>query len=66
MQRDYLAEAAARRDLCKAIALKARHQGLNIEWEAVNRQLPIWKRWYNGQLATGYLIRQTGVKPIPR
>jgi hypothetical protein len=59
---DYQLAAADRRIMCEKIAGTARERGLDANWEKVNRQYRIWLLWYRGQLATGYLIRQTGVK----
>jgi hypothetical protein len=49
---------------CQLISDYARGRGLDATPVKVNRQLKIWRRWYRGGLATGYLMRQTGVKSI--
>lgn len=51
-----------RRIRCSEIAEKARLMGFDVTWRTVSRQYKIWERWYQGRLATGYLIRQTGVR----
>jgi hypothetical protein len=64
MQRDYVANGMTRRRRCEAIAAKARFLGFDVSWERVNRQFTIWRRWDEGGLATGYLIRQTGIRKM--
>lgn len=66
MLRDYQAEAADRRIMCKRIADAAALNGLAADALKVNRQYRVWLRWYRGQLCTGYLIRMTGVKRVPK
>jgi hypothetical protein len=56
-----LKRAHARRARCEAIAVKARATGLDVTWEQVNRHYPNFCRWDEGRLATGYLIRRTGL-----
>ena len=51
---------------CRRIAKRARRKGLNADPQMVNRKLTIWRRWYTGNLATGYLKHITGVKDIPK
>ena len=55
-------DMVARRRRCEAIAAKARHQGFDVTWERVNRHYAWFTRWDEGRLATGYLIRRTGIK----
>lgn len=51
-----------REQLCRTIALYANLQGLDCDWQLVNRHMKWFIRWYNGGLATGYLMGRTGVK----
>lgn len=51
---------------CQHISDHARKKGIDATPVKVNRNLPIWRRWYHGGLATGYLMRQTGVQFISR
>jgi len=62
----YIDAANDRIDECRKISKYARRKGLNATPEMVNRKLRIWRRWYTGNLATGYLKHITGVKDIPR
>lgn len=62
---DYQLEAADRMVMCKKIADAAALNGLAADALKVNRQYKVWLRWYRGHLATGYLIRMTGVKRVP-
>lgn len=57
--------AIDRQNQCKTIAEYARSKGLDVDWQFVNRHHDWFTRWYHGGLATGYLIRRTGVKRIP-
>lgn len=61
---DQIAAARARWKLCQEISDYARARELDTTPPRVNRQLLIWERWYRGGLATGYLMRQTGVRFI--
>lgn len=54
-----------RRQMCRAIAAALYRQGYDVDWRKVNRNYIIFRRWYNGRLALGYLIRQTGIKRLP-
>lgn len=54
-----------RREECKRIAIFAREYGLDADWQFVNRHYAWFTKWYYGGIATGYLIRRTGVKRIP-
>jgi hypothetical protein len=53
-----------RRRQCVVIARRARDKGLDADPARINRQFRIWLRWYEGRLATGYLIKATGVRRI--
>jgi hypothetical protein len=62
MMRDFESEARTRWDRCVRIADHAQRQGLLATPEKVNRNFTVWTRWDEGRLATGYLMRMTGVK----
>lgn len=59
---DYQQEAMERRTMCLLITDYARKKGLDTNPVKVNRQFKHWIAWYRGTLATGYLMRLTGVK----
>lgn len=59
------AMAERRRNDCKQIAITARECGLDVTWERVNYNYATWVRWAEGRLATGYLIKLTGVQYLP-
>jgi len=59
-----LREIQQRKASCEAIAAHARRCGLDVDWRRVNRSYALFVRWRQGRLATGYLIRQTGIKWI--
>lgn len=61
---DYQVEAADRMIMCQKISDAAKLNGLQADALKVNRQYRAWLLWYRGRLATGYLIRTTGVKRI--
>ena len=54
--------ARSRWDHCERIAEEARRQGLDASAEFVNRHYPRFRQWSEGHLATGYLMRLTGVQ----
>lgn len=58
-------KAIQRREECKRISLFARERGLDADWQFANRHYDWFIRWYYAGMATGYLIRRTGVKRIP-
>ena len=62
--RNYGEEARARWLRCQQIARGAQVIGLDATPEKVNKRLDVWERWYQGRLATGYLIKMTGVQRI--
>lgn len=49
---------------CQDISDMARFIGLDVTPERVNRKFDVWERWSQGRLATGYLMRITGVHKI--
>ncbi len=54
--------ARERWNRCIGIAGKARLAGLAATPAMVNRRYDVWCRWDEGRLATGYLMRMTGVR----
>jgi hypothetical protein len=48
--------------MCHKIARHAWTLGLDTDPMGVNRHYRIYKLWYAGGLATGYLMKHTGVK----
>lgn len=61
-----IVEARMRYKRCQDISTIARFVGLDATPEKVNRNLTYWERWSQGRLATGYLMRITGVRQIQR
>jgi hypothetical protein len=51
-----------RRKMCHDIAQKLFYLGYDCDWYKVNRNYIVFRRWWDGQLALGYLIRQTGLR----
>lgn len=51
-----------REKLCRAMAKYANACGLDCDWQFVNKHMLWFLRWYNGAIATGYLMGRTGVK----
>ena len=49
---------------CQEISNMARALGIDTTPDRVNRKYDVWERWIQGRLATGYLMRLTGVKRI--
>lgn len=47
---------------CKLISQSARFVGLDASPELVNKYYNRFRQWYEGRLATGYLIKITGVQ----
>ncbi|MGH9436819.1 MAG: hypothetical protein ACRD22_02750 [Terriglobia bacterium] len=60
----YILRARERWDNCVAIAAHARSRGLDATPEKVNFNYRRWVMWSEGRLATGYLMRMTGVTRI--
>lgn len=58
-------QVQVRKDTIGKIVIYARHKGLDATFDKVNRNFRLWSEWYYGRYATGYLIRQTGVRKIP-
>lgn len=54
--------AERRRNRAEDIAREASRRGLDTTPERVLRRLREWEDWYQGRLATGYLMRMTGVR----
>lgn len=57
---------SGRQSKAEAITRRARRFGIDVTADAVLRHFDWFERWDNGLIATGYLIRRTGVKRIPR
>lgn len=53
-----------RQEACRLIADKLGTLGYDVDWQRVNRNFPVFYRWYTGNLAMGYLRRQTGIHPV--
>lgn len=49
---------------CQDISTMARFLGLDVTPERINRKYEVWERWAQGRLATGYVMRITGVRRI--
>ena len=47
---------------CHTIAREAWSKGLNVTPMCVNRHYRWFKLWYSGGLATGHLMKATGIK----
>lgn len=47
---------------CQVIAEHAQEQGLDVTVAYVNMHFRRFKQWHEGNLATGYLMRLTGVR----
>lgn len=62
--RDAAIYAEERRRKVLAIVKHARSQGLDANKALVGRQYKWFLRWYEGVIATGYLMNRTGVKRI--
>jgi hypothetical protein len=65
-ERDFEQESRIRWQLCCRIAEKAQRLGILATPAKVNRNYLAFTRWNEGRLATGYLIKTTGVKVRPR
>lgn len=60
--RDVLLALNHRKRMVEAMARHAQSQGLDATEEKVNRHYVWFLRWYEGVIATGYLMNRTGVK----
>lgn len=52
----------ARRQHCNRIALRLRTLGYECDWLKVNRNYIIMRRYDQGYLALGYLVKEVGLK----
>jgi hypothetical protein len=52
----------ARQNHCKRIAVRLNRMGYVCDWRRVNRNYIMFRRWDNGLLALGYLVRNTGLQ----
>lgn len=55
---------SGRRARCEAIAYKARRFRLDVDVDKVSRHYEWFVRWDEGNIATGYLMKRTGVRRI--
>lgn len=62
--RDAAIYAEERKRMVTSITRHARAQGLDADEKLVARQYAWFLRWYEGVIATGYLMNRTGVKHI--
>lgn len=62
--RDVVLAVEYRKRMIGQIVKHARSQGLDADSDMVNKHYPWFLRWYEGVLATGYLMNRTGVKRI--
>lgn len=53
----------ARMQHCRRIAVRLRTLGFDVDWQRVNRNYIVMRRWDQGYYTLGQLIRQT---KIPR
>lgn len=51
---------------CQDISVVARSLGIDVTPDRVNRKYDVWERWYQGRLATGYLLKITGTRLVER
>jgi Domain of unknown function (DUF1906) len=51
-----------RHEYARRILALAERKGLDTSLNRIHRQYRVWVAWYEGNLATGYLIKLTGVK----
>lgn len=52
--------------MVESITRHARDQGLDANAPMVDRHYKWFIRWYEGVIATGYLMSRTGVKWLPK
>lgn len=62
--RDAAIYAEERKRMVTSITRHAREQGLDADEQLVARHYAWFLRWYEGVIATGYLMNRTGVKYI--
>ena len=63
-EKEILDGIAERRKTCVRIAMNLRARGWDADAKFVNRHYLSCKRWDDGQLALGYMIKRTGLKRI--
>jgi hypothetical protein len=56
------ADISGRRLMCQRIYERARRFHLDVTVEQIDRHYEWFLRWYNGGIATGYLMNRTGVR----
>lgn len=64
--RDTVLALDHRKRMVEAMTRHAREQGLDATEALVSKHYDWFHRYYTGVLATGYLMRRTGVKRIDR
>lgn len=64
--RDAAIRVEARKRMVESITRHARDQGLDANAPMVDRHYKWFIRWYEGVIATGYLMGRTGVKWLPK
>lgn len=62
--RDVVLALDARKLLVSKMTAHARAKMLDVSEELVNRHYKWFWRWYEGHLATGYLVNRLGLKRI--
>lgn len=62
---DVAERARERRETAIAIVGHAVTAGLDANLPMVLRNYHLWLAWHHGRYATGYLMRKTGVRPLP-
>ncbi len=64
--RDAILQVEARRRMVESITSHARDQGLDANVQMVDRHYAWFVRWYEGVIATGYLMNRTGIQRLPK
>lgn len=64
--RDVADKARERREIGIAIVGHAITSGLDANLPMVLRNFHLWQSWHEGRYPTGYLMRRTGVRSLPR
>lgn len=59
---DHVAEARWRAERVPLIQAKLLSLGYGVIRDRINRNFAVFNRWYEGRMALGYLIRQTGIR----
>lgn len=51
----------ARMQHCQRLAVRLRQLGFDVDWRRVNRNYINMRRWEQGYLTLGQLVKQTGI-----